>query len=264
MGWYHTHPGLSVFYSSDDVVVHTAGFSLPWHVGLVVDPIKNQASFFGWVNDELANLAGYYEVSEDNSPSSIINWNYVATYVGYFPPYEMDAPATGYQTQYGATPALISPREWAYVIGSLAAVLFFLLGGWVAALNREVTQLEQVLLTQTGNNPVYVAEACPDPRLRMLSPLTGLAVAQGETVAILGTADLPGATRYRVEKRLAEGEGDWALIGMTRFDQSLGNLVRWNTRNDVAGLYDVRLTAVDRQNIQLERAPPCQIQVLLQ
>ena len=65
VGWYHTHPGLTVFYSSDDVVVHTAGFSLPWHVGFVVDPIKNQASFFGWVNDELSNLSGYYEFSEE-------------------------------------------------------------------------------------------------------------------------------------------------------------------------------------------------------
>ena len=39
---------------------------------------------------------------------------------------------------------------------------------WVAGSRpsiNEVTQLEQVILTQTGSNPVYVAEACPDPRL---------------------------------------------------------------------------------------------------
>ncbi len=42
VGWYHTHPGLGVFFSADDVVVQKAAFVMPWHVALVVDPIRKQ------------------------------------------------------------------------------------------------------------------------------------------------------------------------------------------------------------------------------
>jgi proteasome lid subunit RPN8/RPN11 len=48
VGWFHTHPDLGVFYSSDDVIVHSAAFTLPWHVGMVVDPIRKEAGVFGW------------------------------------------------------------------------------------------------------------------------------------------------------------------------------------------------------------------------
>jgi proteasome lid subunit RPN8/RPN11 len=70
VGWFHTHPGLGVFYSSDDVVVHTAAFTLPWHVGLVVDPLGNHASYFGWQDGVLAPIVGYYE-QLDSQPTPV-------------------------------------------------------------------------------------------------------------------------------------------------------------------------------------------------
>ena len=56
VGWFHTHPDLGVFYSSDDVVVHSAAFTLPWHMGMVVDPIRKEAGFFGWKEGVLERL----------------------------------------------------------------------------------------------------------------------------------------------------------------------------------------------------------------
>ncbi len=78
VGWFHTHPNLSVFFSSDDVVVHTAAFTLPWQVGMVVDPIQNEVCFFGWENDgrnnEIFPIAGFYEWL-DNQPNSLLEWH---------------------------------------------------------------------------------------------------------------------------------------------------------------------------------------------
>ena len=69
IGWFHTHPGLGVFYSSDDVVVHTAAFTLPWHVGLVVDPLGNHASYFGW-QDGVSAIVGLGPASRPWPPGS--------------------------------------------------------------------------------------------------------------------------------------------------------------------------------------------------
>ncbi len=80
VGWYHTHPGLGVFYSSDDVIVHSAAFVLPWHVGLVIDPVHREGCFFGWQNppaehgeSALKPLAGYYEL-QDEQNGSVVTW----------------------------------------------------------------------------------------------------------------------------------------------------------------------------------------------
>ncbi|MCI0397940.1 MAG: Mov34/MPN/PAD-1 family protein [Chloroflexi bacterium] len=105
VGWFHTHPDLGVFYSSDDVVVHSVAFVLPWHVGLVLDPVRNEGSFFGWQPGpagapgdtpgddtpdsdtsggepeyELAPLNGYYELLDEQA-GSVANWRVVRTTV---------------------------------------------------------------------------------------------------------------------------------------------------------------------------------------
>lgn len=263
IGWYHTHPGLGVFYSSDDVTVHTAGFSLPWHVGLVVDPVRNGASLFGWVDDELASLSGYCELSQNASDQSVINWEYVTTNVwdfdGYeMPPYEQEVP---HRTQLIQSAA--SPFEWSLIAGSVGLLLFFFVVGWVALLNREVSQLEQVLLTHVGTDSSVVVDSCPDPNLRILSPLTLSEISQGSTLSILGSANLAGATRYEVHARQTGEETAWTRIGNVRFDQNVGRLARWNTKDVAPGEYTLRLTAVDRTNLQLPNAPKCQIQILV-
>lgn len=76
VGWFHTHPDLGVFFSVDDVVVHSAAFTQPWQVALVVDPVRAEASFFGWQEDGIGAIAGFYELAEDESAAhqSVINW----------------------------------------------------------------------------------------------------------------------------------------------------------------------------------------------
>ncbi|MCS6859240.1 MAG: Mov34/MPN/PAD-1 family protein [Abditibacteriales bacterium] len=48
VGWYHTHPGLTVFMSSYDRFIHDHFFSRPQDVALVVDPLANDRGFFHW------------------------------------------------------------------------------------------------------------------------------------------------------------------------------------------------------------------------
>lgn len=48
VGWYHTHPGFGVFFSSMDHFVHENYFTQPWHVALVIDPYRSDQGFFAW------------------------------------------------------------------------------------------------------------------------------------------------------------------------------------------------------------------------
>lgn len=73
VGWFHTHPDLGVFFSADDLVVHSAAFRQPWHVALVVDPVRREACFYGQVAGEMWALPGFYELLspaavEDDQP----------------------------------------------------------------------------------------------------------------------------------------------------------------------------------------------------
>lgn len=81
VGWFHTHPDLGVFFSADDEVVHAAAFTQPWHVGLVVDPVRQTASFFGWAGDVIRSVPGFYELipattgAADEVPRSVVSWD---------------------------------------------------------------------------------------------------------------------------------------------------------------------------------------------
>jgi proteasome lid subunit RPN8/RPN11 len=46
VGWYHSHPGLGVFFSGTDRKTQRAFFNQPHSVGLVVDPIRLQEKWF--------------------------------------------------------------------------------------------------------------------------------------------------------------------------------------------------------------------------
>lgn len=83
VGWFHTHPNLGVFFSEDDAVVHAAAFTQPWHVALVVDPVRRQASFFSWSGHLVTPVQGFYEVilpdaAPDNEiPRTVVDWTIV-------------------------------------------------------------------------------------------------------------------------------------------------------------------------------------------
>ena len=57
VGWYHSHPGFSVFLSEYDTFIQRNFFSAAWHVAYVVDPLLHEDGFFGWENEELVRFA---------------------------------------------------------------------------------------------------------------------------------------------------------------------------------------------------------------
>lgn len=45
-GWYHSHPGFGAFFSSTDRYTQKHFFREPYHVGLVVDPFREEEMWF--------------------------------------------------------------------------------------------------------------------------------------------------------------------------------------------------------------------------
>jgi proteasome lid subunit RPN8/RPN11 len=78
VGWYHTHPGLSVFLSSMDVWLHTNFFREMWQVALVIDPIAGNGGFFRYTENQPGHIhpqlpGGFYELMEPGN-GSVVNW----------------------------------------------------------------------------------------------------------------------------------------------------------------------------------------------
>lgn len=84
VGWYHTHPGLSVFLSSMDVWLHTNFFTQPWQVALVIDPVARSGGFFRYAEERPDYIhphhyGGFYELMEPGA-TSVVTWqNMIAT-----------------------------------------------------------------------------------------------------------------------------------------------------------------------------------------
>ena len=52
VGYYHTHPDYGVFYSHTDTENFKKIFTAKFHVGMVIDPVRNEFGFFGWNLDQ--------------------------------------------------------------------------------------------------------------------------------------------------------------------------------------------------------------------
>lgn len=263
IGWFHTHPDLGVFYSSDDVVVHSAAFTQPWHVGLVIDPVRDEAAFFGWVAGELAPLSGFYELPE-RQPESQVPWRAVRTSV-WNHPYEPKSAESGSHVVLARNSRpRFSARELGLAASAAALVLsFFLIFGVALPLKNRVNLLETTILnlaqaSLTEGNSL----TCPDPRLRILVPLDGQSYTIGSAVQIIGTAEYPGARRYQIDARPAGG-GQWLTIGRASKGARLDVLSEWDTTGLAAGSYEVRLSPVDANNIRLAGSSPCAVSLNL-
>jgi proteasome lid subunit RPN8/RPN11 len=263
VGWFHTHPDLGVFYSSDDVVVHSAAFTQPWHAGLVVDPVREEAAFFGWVDGGLRPFDGFYELRE-RQPESVIPWRAVRTTV-WDGPYEPE-PAAAMPSQIvlprSARPRF-SGRELSLAASAAALLLSFFLIVAGAQLLRRVDLLETTILNLA--QPALAesnALTCPDPRLRILTPITGTGFPADTQVALVGTAEYPDARRYQIDARPV-GIETWSLVEQKRGDTRLGQLAEWNTTGLPAGQYELRLTAVDLNNVRLTDSSVCTVSLTI-
>ncbi len=263
VGWFHTHPGLNVFYSSDDVVVHSAAFTQPWHVGLVVDPLRNESCYFGWENGVLTPFSGFYELT-DQQESPIAPWNVVKTAVwhqdeteNFYAAQETEGhPMPLYYSDNSLGNLIPDKVQFMLAAGVVGLLLsFFLLIGWAIPLSKQTSNIESVLLT-TVNNTSPNVDSCLDPRVRILAPLTGSRVFSGTKLDLIGTVEHPEANKYLLQTR-PFGSQDWQNINTRRTDTTLGSLGSWNTTDLATGVYELRLTAVDRNNIPISKSAPC-------
>ncbi len=53
VGWYHTHPGWTIFLSDWDLFIHRNFFKQPWQIALVLDPSLDRAGYFVWKGNAL-------------------------------------------------------------------------------------------------------------------------------------------------------------------------------------------------------------------
>ncbi len=53
VGWYHTHPGWTIFLSHWDLFIHQNFFKQPWQIALVIDPSLDRAGFFVWKGNQV-------------------------------------------------------------------------------------------------------------------------------------------------------------------------------------------------------------------
>ena len=66
IGWFHTHPGFGVFLSKHDLFIHESFFNQEWQVALVVDPVRYQAGFFAWYDNEVGRVPGFFVLCRRN------------------------------------------------------------------------------------------------------------------------------------------------------------------------------------------------------
>jgi proteasome lid subunit RPN8/RPN11 len=268
VGWFHTHPNLGVFYSSDDVVVHSAAFTMPWHIGMVIDPIRKEMALFGWKDEELIICPSFYERMELQS-SSVLEWDIVPTAVWDHPYEYRGEEDRGRSSVYlPATSVPVMPALKSYIgygIAGLALLLSLLmLLGWVLPLTREVDRLQNMVIVLADS---ALSESnsglCPDPRLRILAPLAAQQIPAGSLVEITGTAMLPEVSRYQIDIRPSVVEERWTTVGSHRGSTKLGELAIWDSETWPPGIYEMRLVPVDNNNIMVPGSPPCVIDVEL-
>lgn len=279
VGWFHTHPDLGVFYSSDDVVVHSAAFTLPWHVGLVVDPVRNEACFFGWVNGRLAPFAGFFERLSEGQETSVIPWRVIKTRV-WDVSYDYDS----YQSESNGAYAnpdtyhhTVSPsefdmiRSWAglgFGLFGLFLALILYIGG-IRPLQTEVESLESAVV-YLANESFVSTEQCPQESMRILYPPSGYQISKGSELVLLGTAVVPESYRYQIaisplNQPTTPDERAWDIVYETRQGTNFGEVGTLYT-GDWPGnaYYSVRLQAVDRERQPIASAPTCTINIYIE
>lgn len=56
VGWYHSHPGIGIYLSNQDLFIHRNFFALPDQIAVVVDPIARSEGAFAWDDDQVERL----------------------------------------------------------------------------------------------------------------------------------------------------------------------------------------------------------------
>lgn len=263
VGWFHTHPGLGIFFSADDVVVHSAAFVLPWHVALVIDPLSRHMGAFAWKKGTLAGLPGFYERRGRASTRSVLPWRikrgeiWTESYMEHMAQQRRrDVPSEIARTIAGSWQAY----------AALALVILMLAAGVIGATLHLRGQNETLrsIVTSLAEQSMQEAQArgvasCPSVSLRLLAPVPGGQLNVSQEVIIVGTATVPNATAYRLEVRPSDAPAWWPM-GSVRKSTEVGQLLTWDPSSFPPGPYDLRLIAVDSEGQMMQDPEPCIIQ----
>lgn len=81
LGWFHSHPGHTVFLSSYDKFIHENFFNRSFMIAYVFDPVNNEEGFFLWKENLIVKADCYYIYSDFQINKERIN----ITDSDYFP-----------------------------------------------------------------------------------------------------------------------------------------------------------------------------------
>lgn len=70
LGWFHSHPGHTVFLSTYDVFIQQNFFNLDYMVAYVFDPTIKERGFFVWDDKKIVKADGYYVYESDEHEGS--------------------------------------------------------------------------------------------------------------------------------------------------------------------------------------------------
>lgn len=287
VGWFHSHPDLGVFYSSDDVTVHTTAFSSLWHVGLVVDPVRREACLFGWrLNedgqpDEIIPLKGFVEFSPSSNRSAI-DWQW--THGTGLADLQRRAYSEGMRRAVGLGGQYGSTQQPVDIVGTMmrvsgvtlamATLLFMIL--LTPFYLRNASLERSVVALGDYQRATMVADgliSCPDPRIQILSPLPRTVVSdQVDSLPIWGTVQMRRTqNNYVVQVRDLKhypmrhdvtGEwfapddwyrdASWDTIETSRRSRTANVLGYLNPQALGPGTYDIRVVLTSLNNAPIE------------
>ncbi|MEO8447834.1 MAG: LysM peptidoglycan-binding domain-containing protein [bacterium] len=75
LGWFHSHPGHTVFLSNYDIFIQENFFNAEYMVAYVFDPTINDRGFFSWKDSKVIKSKGYYvcDVTEDDEFDNFVS-----------------------------------------------------------------------------------------------------------------------------------------------------------------------------------------------
>lgn len=266
VGWFHTHPGLGIFFSGDDVIVHSAAFVLPWHVAIVVDPLSKRMGAFAWDARKLEALPGFFEILTAPESPSRLRWKLQRGEIWNESYMERLVAQRRNQSEARIGWPRLTTRH-AVLMSTIAILLSLglLVGGLLPlhsqnqALHSVVSALAERTIQQANASG---AASCTDKSLQIYAPLPDDRIPYGTEITLVGSADATTAASYRLDVRPA-GEQTWWSLGSFRRSISGGEFLRWDTTSFAPGSYQLRLSAADTSGEVMSEPAACIIRFQL-
>ena len=169
VGWYHTHPGWTVFLSPMDLFICNNFFNRELDVALVIDPCNDDRGWFQWdASHQTQRTGGFFLMSIRYREQEL---NHFASIYNHEPPMNSDPRYSGYHITGSSTQgtAMDSRKPWfdLLMVSMLLTQLFFMafmivrLGGGAADAEKvaakEDPQVEMAATSSLENRSLKMA-----------------------------------------------------------------------------------------------------------